>query len=205
MMKEEYLYDSYRCPNCNQIRKLTELTYLLKWNEQFKSSYMISVVEEARQGHLKWACDDCIKSKRVVVGKAEEQNWNGITYPFFTHNDEILECQTCKCSFEFSKEEKKFWYEDLKFIVWSYPKNCASCRRKIREPKVKSKRLTELITNIENTDTTEVEEIIDIFLEYGNFEKAKYYLSVLRKRNAVDQERISFIKEKIHNLSQQNT
>ncbi|MBC3539326.1 hypothetical protein ACFSC6_17540 [Rufibacter sediminis] len=123
-MKEEDLYDSYRCPNCNLSRKLNELTHLFKWNEQFKSPYMISVLAAARQGHLKWACDDCIKSEKVIVGKPEEQDWNGITYPFFTHNDETLECQTCRCMFEFSKEEKKFWYEDLKFIVWSYPKNC---------------------------------------------------------------------------------
>lgn len=202
-MKEEDLYKHYRCPSCHQLRQLSELTHLFKWNEQFKFSFMISVLASARQGHLKWSCDDCINNGKVIVGKPEDQDWNGITYPFFTHYDETLECQTCKCFFEFSKKEKKFWYEDLKFIVWSYPKNCLSCRKKIREPKVKNNRLTYLITNIEQTKSKQVEEIIDIFLEYGNYEKARYYLSVLRKKKDASEDTIQLVKEKINNLTQQ--
>jgi hypothetical protein len=204
-MKEEDLYDSYRCPNCNQLRKVNELTHLFKWNEQFKFPYMISVLGAARQGHLNWACDSCILEGRVIVGKPEEQNWTGFTYPFFTYNDETLKCHSCNCLFEFSKEEKKFWYEDLKFIVWSYPKYCPACRKRIREPKVKSKRLTNLINNVEQANADELEEIIEIFLDYKNLEKARYYLSVLKKKNYVDEGRIALIKDKINNLAQQSS
>ena len=163
---------------------------------------MISVLSAARQEHPKWACDDCIKKEKVLIGRPEQQNWTGFAYPFFTYNDEILKCENCDCEFLFSKEEKKFWYEDLKFIVWSYPKHCPACRKQIRAPKIKSKRLTELINNIDHINGNEIEEIINIFLEYGNFNKAKYYLSVLRKRKLVEETRIDRIKEKINNLAQ---
>lgn len=201
-MKEDELYDSYKCPNCEKVRKLDELKWLFQWHTQFKVSNVISVLSCARQKHLVWACDKCIESETVILGKPEEQNWNGITYPFFTHNDEILKCENCDCSFQFSKEEKKFWYEDLKFITWSYPKNCQACRKKIREPKILSKKLHDLIINIDKIDAAGIEEIINIFLEYGNISKAIYYLSVLKKKNVVDEKKISEIKERITNLAQ---
>ena len=207
-MKEEELYDSYKCPNCEQIRQINQLSYLFKWNKQFNFPHMISVLSAARktytdyQGRLRWACDICIEKERVIVGRPDQQNWTGFAYPFFTHNDELLKCESCDCEFMFSKEEKRFWYENLKFIVWSYPKHCSSCRRRIRAPRIKNNRLTELISNVDRVTDNEVEEIIDIFLEYGNIDKAKFYLSVLRKRKPKQDSRVQNLRAKIDNLAQ---
>jgi hypothetical protein len=51
-----------------------------------------------------------------------------------------FKCADCGENFVFSVEEQRFWYEDRKFYVDSYPKRCVSCRQKERQRKAEAQK-----------------------------------------------------------------
>lgn len=85
-----------------------------------------------KTNHFQWACDHCIDNNIAIEAKIEKQTFcNNPPYLAYVDIDKI--CQTCDSKFKFTKEEQKYWYEELKFWVQSTPKNCKECRKVIRK------------------------------------------------------------------------
>lgn len=131
--------------------------------------------------NFSWACDSCLQSKKAIKGNPELQNycWN----PNYAYFDSPKICKTCKSEFIFSKEEKKYWYESLKFWIDSEPVNCVNCRREIRQYKLENKILSEILRKKEiEIPTNEVEKVVEIYSKWQMEDKTKYYQSILNKR-----------------------
>ena len=55
--------------------------------------------------------------------------------PRYWYIDATIPCDRCRSDFLFSAGEQKAWYEDYRFYVWSFPKQCQPCRRELRHLK----------------------------------------------------------------------
>ena len=94
-----------------------------------------------------------------------------------------LNCETCKKEFIFSAKEQKFWYEDLHFNYCAYPKSCAPCRKKIREPRILNTKLGKLLNSKDESLET-LTAIADIYTKLGIQTKAEiFYARAKNKRN----------------------
>ena len=133
-----------------------------------------------------WACDECIKARKALVGNPKKQFYT-FTYPwdtaspFFAYYDKSFRCQSCKEKFTFSKEEQQHWYEDLNFVVYSKPINCATCRKEIRASKNLNKELSDLLREGKPKDVEKLQRIAQIYKEMDKPEKMKAYLSAADK------------------------
>ena len=114
-----------------------------------------NLIKLFKQGHFEWACDDCFDANRVIESKIEEQTFCD-SPPYLAYVDKSKECQACGTEFIFSKEEQKYWYEDLKFWVQSIPKNCKRCHKKIRDERNLNTRLSKLIKNLDNQNSEQL-------------------------------------------------
>jgi hypothetical protein len=142
---------------------------------------MIPFIASIKNGYSDWACDVCIASQKVLLGKEEQQNWTGFAYPYFVYRDQEKQCQQCHQQFVFSAQEQRFWYEELGFIVWSTPQQCPSCRKAIRRAKLPHKQLTDLVPNLNEEDFDALEQVIGLYGQIQKVDKAKYYLAKARK------------------------
>ena len=130
---------------------------------------------------FRWACDLCLQTKKAIEGNPNLQNycWN----PNYAYYDADKNCRTCNSEFVFTKEEKKYWYESLKFWIDSEPVNCVSCRREIRQLKVENKILSGILKKEEKEiSTKELEKVVKIYSKWQMEQKAKYYKSIIKKR-----------------------
>src|SRR5688572_16280721 len=129
-----------KCPCCHERRRYGEFQHLYLHNYQFKRSGVASLLEGAINSYedTYWACDICLDKKRAIPGKPELQNVIGFVHPFVAYYDRERKCVSCGVKFIFSKEEQQYWYEELKFITWSVPKNCPGCRKEQRKPRVRN-------------------------------------------------------------------
>lgn len=169
------------CPCCNEIRRYGHLEHLRKWHVQHDNPGILSPIESAESGFLQWACDECIKKRKAIVGKPDRQNVIGITHPYLAYYDQQRTCSTCGIAFTFSKEEQQHWYEELKFVTWSDAKDCKDCRKTKRGEKERNKRIAELLQELQPEDLDRIEELVQLYLEIDHVEKAKYFLAITRK------------------------
>jgi len=195
-----------KCPCCNATRRYGNLDQLRKGNAQHQSTRLLSPVAAAKNGFLHWACDNCIKKKKAIIGRPDQQNVIGTTLPFFAYYDQHLTCSTCKTAFTFTKEEQQYWYEDLKFITWSTPIDCKACRKAKRLPKKQNTKLSDLIKKLEPDNLNQIEDLIHLCLEMHKVEKAKYFFAMGKKHNKEKnsketKERLQKIKENITNYT----
>src|SRR6185369_8969041 len=65
--------------------------------------------------------------------KADVSKQNFLVAPRFWYVDATYTCKRCKERFVFTAREQRFWYEDMRFYLDSYPKQCGECRRELRE------------------------------------------------------------------------
>ena len=129
------------CPVCGENKRPDEETPLLEIDQEiyrldadpFKREPGWSL-ELARQGHLQWACNSCIEDGAAVTAQPWLQNW-GDYEPFYAYFDTDQHCASCGKDFVFRADEQRFWYEEKRFNVQSYPKNCLNCRRRHRDKK----------------------------------------------------------------------
>lgn len=126
-------------------------------------------------------CDKCLEDKKSLIANPSKQNH---TYYFFlAYYDSNLNCQKCTKEFTFTKEEKKIWYEGLKFRKESLPVHCLSCRKEIRKEKLQNKRLSEILKK-DSKDMTieELYELVQIYDEWKINDKFNFYNKILKAK-----------------------
>jgi len=179
-----------KCPCCNKEKHRTEMKMVIAQKEQLdRASYGkyykeldIDTYGGFIDSNFDWACDACLESKKAVKANPNTQNY--CWYPYYAYFDLSINCKTCKSEFVFSKEEKKFWFESLKFWIDSEPVNCVTCRKEIRQLKKENKILSDILSKKEDDISfTELEKVIEIYTIWQKEDRVKYYQSVLKKRN----------------------
>jgi uncharacterized protein YbaR (Trm112 family) len=82
----------------------------------------------ALSSELQWACSRCVEDGTAIKARPNLQNFCDFN-PYFAYFDVTLVCQDCEASFCFRDSEQLHWYEVLRFLVQSRPKQCLDCRR----------------------------------------------------------------------------
>lgn len=67
--------------------------------------------------------------------RADISKQNFSVCPRHWYVDAAFRCSRCGKSFVFKTDEQKFWYEELKFWIGCVPRECAKCRKELRELK----------------------------------------------------------------------
>ena len=179
--------DFAQCPCCKSYRYKSETEQAIsdlvsmdqktiKYIKLTKSDHYQSLIN----GQYDWACDLCLNSKQAIKAQPQLQNycWN----PYLAYYDSELTCQSCQTNFVFSKEEKKYWYEELQFWIDSIPKNCVNCRKTLRELKKENQALSKILRKPEpHLNEVELRIVIEIYKKWNKENRAKYYQSVLKK------------------------
>lgn len=146
------------CPCCKaqiENRGLEQVSTLFPF-DGFMSlgnqNYLKSFLEVVGRGynHYQWACDICIKSKKAILANPQKQHYTfnhpmDTANPYLAYYDKEFTCETCKHTAVFSKEEQKYWYETLSFVVYSKPTSCKKCRQEMRRIKNLNTELSELL------------------------------------------------------------
>ncbi|MFK8102174.1 MAG: zinc-ribbon domain containing protein [Saprospiraceae bacterium] len=179
----------YRCPACRQYRYQSELSIALKILQgyyrvtmpSYYSSFKNEIIESFTNEDMDWACDDCFQQKRAIPAVPSAIFDGG--EPHLAHYDTALTCERCAVDFTFSKSEKKFWFEGLKFHADARPKNCVACRKLVRAEKKDNSRLSELLSQTEVLTKSEYAEIAAIYDRMGKEEKKRMYENLVRKHS----------------------
>ena len=162
-----------------------ELTKLAAWYPIYYNSHHSkykSVYEFVIETSSPCICDECLESGEAIEANAPKQNRPGYrTPPRFAYWDKTRCCSTCKEYFVFDKEEQLFWYEELRFSIFSYAKNCQTCREENRIHGNEENALAQLIANLDVDDFGQLEAIVLVFIRRKNSKKAKFYLSHIPK------------------------
>lgn len=177
-----------KCPSCKaEIHKTAmkvaisemEKTERLQYNHY--KDLKIDIYNSFIDSNFDWACDICLEDAKAIKANPSLQNysWN----PNCAYYDSQLKCRSCNSDFKFGKEEKKYWFEGLKFWIDSVPVHCVNCRREIRQLKLENTMLSDILKK-EATDisSNELETVIEIYTKWEKEEQAKYYQAILRKR-----------------------
>lgn len=179
------------CPvcNCASNRKVNKI--VIEKLESIKAKNLLwysnhpwngGVDQLFEQSHFEWACDNCVEAGKAIEAQIEKQTYCDYP-PYLMYFDKIMECQQCASSFTFSKEEQKYWYEELEFWVQSTPKHCEHCRKEIRKKKGINTELSQLLKNgDENLNSKVLYRIAELYQEMGKDGKMKMYLSKAAKQ-----------------------
>jgi hypothetical protein len=168
--------------NCCALQRLPdELSKLASWCKPYYPHYQ-NVFDFLERTTEPCMCDECLNNGNALKAHAELQNVpSKRATPFFAYWDQTIECLTCKRYFGFDKHEQQYWYEELKFPVFSQAKHCADFRETNREQKAEEAKLADMITYLDPTETDQLEPLIRLFLKRKNITKAKYYSSYYPK------------------------
>lgn len=133
-----------------------------------------------------WACDRCLKQGKAILGNPKKQYHTfsspvDTASPYLAYFDQNRHCTQCGVKFTFSKEEQLYWYETLRFVVYSQPKQCPLCRKNIREIKALNKELSMLLQGGTPKTMSDLERIATIYSLMGNEQKAKKYQNKVKK------------------------
>lgn len=130
---------------------------------------------------FEWACDSCLTSKKAVLANPGLQEAS--VYPNLAYCDSKRNCRTCGSDFIFSADEKKLWYESLKFPSSAVPVDCLSCRKDKRRAKANNKVLTDILKkDTEDIPVSDLEKVVAVYRNTGKEEKAKFYESAIKKK-----------------------
>lgn len=184
-----------KCPSCkketekDKLKQISSLFpfdgFMLLSGRSYPESFM-EIVSNYPE-YYQWACDDCINDKRAILANPKNQYFTfkhpmDTGNPYLAYFDKRFTCKSCKDDFVFSKEEQKYWYEELSFVVYSKPIACKTCRKDIRKSKNLNKELSELLRTGEPNEKSELIRISEIYQEMGKIEKMKKYLTAANKR-----------------------
>ncbi|MEM7182847.1 MAG: zinc-ribbon domain containing protein [Spirochaetota bacterium] len=200
------------CPCCQKDVDREKYTQLVKLEEIVVNKeahpwrpQLGWAVAAAQSRNLQWACDPCLKGGVAKAGRPWLQLFCDLN-PYFAYTDKTIPCVTCKQDFIFSKAEQIHWYEKLQFWVQSVPKNCPTCRKKIRQDKNRNTEISEIVQHIkEDLQAVSVEKIlqlVELYVEIDKIDKAKYYLSLARKKaKQVGEAEVQLVEDKAKSIT----
>ncbi|MEL6673223.1 MAG: zinc-ribbon domain containing protein [Bacteroidota bacterium] len=186
---------TYRCPCCRAqvpVRDMQQVLSLLPFDgiffrqgDSLQDSFLM-MLKRYPGLYPWWACDDCIRSKKALLGNPKRQFYifghpMDTAPPFLAYWDRRYTCHTCQGDFTFGMHEQQFWYEQKAFVVHSQPKNCLDCRIELRERKALNTELSTLLADGTPTNKAELKRIAEIYELMGKSEKRKAYEAALRK------------------------
>ncbi len=182
------------CPCCLTERHRTEMIVCLAILEEMeKKEYKhykelnIDTYNNFIDASFEWACDVCLKDKKAILASPAQQYAS--LAPSLAYHDIKKTCRTCRVEFTFTKEEKKLWYEQLKFWIDSEPVNCLKCRKEIRLLKEENKTISDILKKDEkDISIDELKIVADIYRTWDKIEKAKFYESKVEKRLRLQQQ-----------------
>ncbi|MTB49473.1 zinc-ribbon domain containing protein [Lewinella sp. W8] len=132
---------------------------------------------------IRWACDACLEAGNALIGRPRKQRYTfnpmDVNAPYLAYTDRHLPCDRCGEKFVFRKEEQRYWYEELNFVVMSYPKQCAPCRRTLREGRSLNTELSQLLADGEPQSVSDLRRVIEIYTLMEKPERVAYYTSRL--------------------------
>ncbi|MEI6949841.1 zinc-ribbon domain containing protein [Paraflavisolibacter sp. H34] len=131
-------------------------------------------------GEYQWACDGCLQSGRAIIADPDKQRYCDFD-PCLAYFDIRQVCPDCGEDFLFSKEEQKFWYEELRFWVQSKPKYCPDCRKMKRQQKNLNKELSDILSHKENLSIKDLERLSALYSAISRPDKAKHYQNLALK------------------------
>ncbi len=177
-----------KCPSCNTNKHKTEMEYavsdmtkLEKKTYKYYKELKIDSYGTFIDSDFEWACDACLDSKKAIKANLSSQDSSSPQH--FAYFDTSLTCRKCQAMFIFSKDEKKFWYEGLKFRTESIPVNCTNCRKEVRQLKLENKTLSDILKKEEKElSKEELNEIVNIYAKWQKTEREKYFRSLLKKK-----------------------
>jgi hypothetical protein len=185
-----------RCPSCGKRRDVEKQEALArveaKWFERDAARYRPdSRLFPLRDGMRRlaqsgepswfWACDECIRAKRALVADIDEQNL-GTGTPFAAYVDRPFRCGDCGKAAMFSALEQKHWFEELHFLIWVYPKQCAPCRALRRKRKGAQAALADALHGLDEADPDQLEQLARLYDTLGLTAKASMRRAQARKR-----------------------
>lgn len=131
--------------------------------------------------NFEWACDSCLKNKKALIANPSQQNDGYNSH--LAYYDISLNCKNCGNEFTFTKEEKKLWYEELKFFRESTPLNCLKCRKEIRIFKIQNKILSQVLKkDIKEMSIEELSQVADIYKKWNKEDKFNFYSKIIKTR-----------------------
>lgn len=170
--------NEFSCKCCGRQRYFSEIR---KSVEVYKEIYKVNkkgLIQLWFRTHVfEWACDLCINEEKAITRNPKKVYGN--EHDAVSFFDQVLTCSKCEKKFLFSKQEKKYWFEELKFYPLSHRKECFDCRKKRRD----NNRLSELLKEgNSNLESEEIEEIIEIYSRNGKEEKVRMYQNRLKEK-----------------------
>ncbi|PZR04594.1 MAG: hypothetical protein DI536_33915 [Archangium gephyra] len=183
------------CPCCGKQRNEAELLALEKslssspwWAEPGWT------VESAKRGLLKWACRECLSSRRAVLANPAQQAFCDHA-PHLAYFDERISCRGCHETFVFTVSEQRTWYERFKFLVQSKAVRCARCRRSRREYARRQTELTRIMKSLDETSAESLARAARALIGVGSHRKAALFLRRASKLAKTAGERADFIRQ----------
>jgi hypothetical protein len=184
-----------RCPACGKARDVEKQRHLVAAERVWFAREAVRYAPGApfsplrdgmRQLALRgggkwfWACDACLDAGRAVVADVGKQQL-GMGTPFAAYVPRPFRCEDCRAESVFGAEEQRHWFEDLGFLIWVHPKQCAPCRAARRRRKRTSRDLAAALADLDVTDPTQLEAIARLYEELGS-KKADEYRARARNR-----------------------
>lgn len=174
-----------KCKCCNIIKDKLDVSICLSVlkNTDFvkNSDHKYDLYEWLIEANFEWACDKCINEKRSLIAKPSQQN--NIYSPYLAYYSVNLTCKKCGNEFIFTKEDKKFWYEELKFFRESVPLNCLKCRKEIRIFKIQNKVLSQILKkDVKEMSIEELSQVVKIYYEWDKTDKFNFYNKIIKAR-----------------------
>jgi hypothetical protein len=172
------------CPCCGKQRDIQKQTRLLAIQQAFSDNFYFYgswAVLDASAGLIQWACNSCLEDGAALEGKLEKQTFLDHR-PYLAYIDRDYVCEDCHNPFIFRAREQQYWYEELKFWVQSYPKQCPECRWKRRAKQKVVQDLQNALSHLDPKDPKQLLQIASLYAQAEYGEKAQEYLARARNR-----------------------
>ncbi len=171
------------CPHCQQETppKNSSLNDVrIQKHYRFKVDVLSS--EQIKNDKIKWYCNDCMTSKKIIIANWKQQNTRGYLafewMPILYYVPRQICCKFCKTDFKFPAKAQQQWYEDYQILTDVSPKLCYPCRQKTRFIKSVNEELAPLLKVVKtNPNKAAFKRISELYLALGNTQKAAQYLA----------------------------
>jgi len=179
------------CPCCSARIKKKNSTTLQKfintlfdaypnWVEFWYANDRQRAYRQYTSSEKRLPCDNCLSKGVALAANVLEQKFMDWP-PFFAYYDEVRVCAICDSKFTFTKEEKIYWFENLKFWVTDDSVSCHSCRNIKKQRKEAQKTLEKLIPNLNIKTIEELEQAIALYRFTDSHKKIEFYSKILSK------------------------